>query len=425
MVGAGAPAAANDGYYFFRNTPRIIEPERAERFLAPHAKRKGKPADAELKKSAEKIPQGPLQVLISIRHQRLTLLANGEVIAHSAVSTGVPGHPTPQGVFSIIQKNRHHRSNIYSDAPMPYMQRITWSGIALHQGVVPGRPASHGCIRLPGAFAARLWGLTRIGARVIISQDDVSVAQIDHNGLLALQGKLPPAAMNAPAFDPQQWKVRVATSATATDAVPQAVAPESQFPAPEFLDDDNGRIANESVRAAVRAETATESTGSIAAVDETVKPPLDKIGVAESARANLLKPGPISIYVSRKLGRLFVRKGFEPVFESPVTIAQADVPFGTHVFTALETKDDTVLRWNVVSLPTEITQKIPKRLGGGVTREVIPPARATDVLDRVTIPDDAKARIAELLTVGASLIISDHGISHETGKGTDFIVLTR
>ncbi len=105
---------------------------------------------AEQIKVPEKLPPGPLQIVISIKKQQLTLYAGGQAVAHSQVSTGVPGHPTPQGVFSIIQKQIYHESNLYSSAPMPYMQRITWSGVAMHQGVVPGRPASHGCIRLAG-----------------------------------------------------------------------------------------------------------------------------------------------------------------------------------------------------------------------------------------------------------------------------------
>src|SRR5436190_1872884 len=137
-------------------------------------------------KAPEKMPEGPLQVIISIKQQRLTLYANGQPIAHSPVSTGVPGHPTPMGVFSVIQKEIYHESNIYSSAPMPYMQRITWSGVAMHQGVVPNHPASHGCIRLPAAFAKRLWSLTRIGVRVIIAQDDVPLAEINNPRLAAL-----------------------------------------------------------------------------------------------------------------------------------------------------------------------------------------------------------------------------------------------
>jgi len=96
----------------------------------------------------EPLPKGPLQIIISIADQRASLFDNGTLIARSSVSTGMEGHPTPLGVFSVISKQRWHRSNIYRAAPMPYMQRITWSGIALHAGVVPGHPASHGCIRL-------------------------------------------------------------------------------------------------------------------------------------------------------------------------------------------------------------------------------------------------------------------------------------
>src|SRR5216683_7058718 len=103
----------------------------------------------------EDAPKGPLQIIISIADQRVLLFDNGALIARSSVSTGTQGHPTPLGVFSVISKQRWHRSNIYSAAPMPYMQRITWSGIALHAGVVPGHPASHGCIRLPEEFAVK------------------------------------------------------------------------------------------------------------------------------------------------------------------------------------------------------------------------------------------------------------------------------
>ena len=123
-------------------------------------------------------PKGPLQIIISIADQRVSLFDNGALIARSSVSTGTQGHPTPLGVFSVISKQRWHRSNIYSAAPMPYMQRITWSGIALHAGVVPGHPASHGCIRLKNDFAVRLWHLTKRGTRVIIAHGDVQPVEI-------------------------------------------------------------------------------------------------------------------------------------------------------------------------------------------------------------------------------------------------------
>src|SRR3979409_2190936 len=125
-------------------------------------------------------PKGPLQIIISVADQRVSLYDDGELIARSSVSTGTQRHPTPLGVFSVIGKQRWHRSNLYSAAPMPYMQRITWSGIALHAGVLPGYPASHGCIRLTNEFAARLWHLTKRGTRVIIAHGDVQPVEITH-----------------------------------------------------------------------------------------------------------------------------------------------------------------------------------------------------------------------------------------------------
>src|SRR5215475_12736301 len=118
-------------------------------------------------------PQGPLIIAVSIDQQKVRVYDANGLFAESPVSTGMRGHSTPMGVFSVIEKNKLHRSNIYSGAPMPFMQRITWSGIALHAGVLPGYPASHGCIRMPTAFAIKLWGWTRLGARVIIAPDDV------------------------------------------------------------------------------------------------------------------------------------------------------------------------------------------------------------------------------------------------------------
>ena len=98
--------------------------------------------------------------------------------AEAPISTGMPGHSTPMGVFSVIEKQRWHRSNIYSGAPMPYMQRITWSGVAMHEGVLPGYPASHGCIRMPGAFAIKLFAWSKRGARVIVVPGELSPQHI-------------------------------------------------------------------------------------------------------------------------------------------------------------------------------------------------------------------------------------------------------
>ena len=135
-------------------------------------------AKGEPKTKSQEVAKGPLQIIISIADQRISVYDDGTLIARSSVSTGVQGHPTPVGVFSVIGKELWHRSNIYSAAPMPYMQRITWSGIALHAGVLPGHPASHGCIRLANDFAIRLWHLTKRGTRVIIARHDVHPVQI-------------------------------------------------------------------------------------------------------------------------------------------------------------------------------------------------------------------------------------------------------
>src|SRR5262245_27471381 len=199
VIAAADPAQAR--WWFGPAPAPIMVPEmRAPAYQRGiNAKRKQIPG---VKAAApEKLPPGPVHIVISIKQQRLTLYVNGQPYAQSPVSTGLPGHPTPQGVFSVIQKNLHHRSNIYSAAPMPYMQRITWSGVAMHEGKLPGYAASHGCIRLPREFAQRLWGITRIGARVIIAQDDVHPSAIAHARLAAL---LPHDAAPSASAEPAQ-----------------------------------------------------------------------------------------------------------------------------------------------------------------------------------------------------------------------------
>src|SRR6478752_664568 len=112
---------------------------------------------------------GPMAVIVSLTEQRAYVYRNGILIGVSTVSTGKKGHETPTGVFTILQKNKDHRSSLYNDAPMPWMQRLTWDGIALHAGKLPGYPASHGCVRLPKAFARKLYEATQTGTPVIIA----------------------------------------------------------------------------------------------------------------------------------------------------------------------------------------------------------------------------------------------------------------
>jgi lipoprotein-anchoring transpeptidase ErfK/SrfK len=132
-------------------------------------------------------PQGPLIIAVSIDKQTLKIYDDNGLFAETPVSTGMRGHSTPMGVFSVIQKHKFHHSNIYSGAPMPYMQRITWSGVAMHAGVLPGYPASHGCIRMPMNFAVKMWGWTKMGGRVVVTPGELSPENFSHAFLTALQ----------------------------------------------------------------------------------------------------------------------------------------------------------------------------------------------------------------------------------------------
>src|SRR3954471_21932081 len=116
-------------------------------------------------------PGVPMLAIVSLSDQRVTIYDSEGKMLQSPVSTGATGLETPAGIFSVVQKKEVHASNIYEDGNMPFMQRITWTGIALHAGVLPGQPASHGCVRLPHAFAQQLFPLTDIGLRVIVVRD--------------------------------------------------------------------------------------------------------------------------------------------------------------------------------------------------------------------------------------------------------------
>jgi hypothetical protein len=346
-----------------------------------HRHRHASPRSAK-KDQAQEATNGPLQIIISIPDQRISVYDNGALLARSAVSTGVRGHPTPRGVFSVISKQRWHRSNIYSGAPMPYMQRITWSGIALHAGVVPGHPASHGCIRLKSTMAVRLWHLTSRGTRVIIAPQDIQPVEIAHAHLFVSE---PKAASGAPSE-----RVANADAATTDPAQPASVPDAGTQPA-----------------AGLPAAGSTETAGAPR------------------------KPAPVSVFVSRKLRKLFVRQGFRPLFDSPVTIQDPERSLGTHVFTVMASPNEgETRRWTVVSMPEGSPPAPAKRDARGKHNvPTDPPApsseRASAALDRIEIPQDVVERIAKLLTPGSSLIVSDYGMSPETGRDTDFIVTTQ
>ena len=142
--------------------------------------------EAPLANTEEPVPaEAPLFFVIALSKQQVSVYSPKGLYAQSPVSTGQPGHPTPQGIFTILNKELYHESNIYSGAPMPFMQRITYTGVAMHEGVLPGYPASHGCIRIPHEFAQRMYGITAGNERVVITQEDVVPVEIAHPRLPA------------------------------------------------------------------------------------------------------------------------------------------------------------------------------------------------------------------------------------------------
>src|ERR1700675_749870 len=133
----------------------------------------------------EAVSTGPVVMVVSITEQRAYVYRNGILIGATTVSTGRPGHPTPTGVFTVLQKQKEHRSTIYDGAPMPYRERLTAGGVALHAGGLPGYPESHGCIHLPSEFAQRLFDISPNGMTVVIGTEQTAPEQVAHPGYLA------------------------------------------------------------------------------------------------------------------------------------------------------------------------------------------------------------------------------------------------
>jgi L,D-transpeptidase catalytic domain len=375
------PAGAAQAQYLFWPRGGLWSSDHAWR-RHEHRYRHTKPELAD-KDPAPDMPHGPLQIIISVADQRISVYDNDSLIARSSVSTGIPRHPTPLGVFSVVSKQRWHRSNLYSAAPMPYMQRITWSGIALHAGILPGHPASHGCIRLKDDFAIRLWHLTKRGVRVIIASEDAHPLEIANPHL----------------FEPK----------------PQAVSnlPESQ-----------GDITGHTIVAVPATHPPTTPDADTRRLSDLQTP--GSARAADKSR-NVV---PISVFVSRKSSKLFVRRGFTPLFDMPVTIRDPGESLGTHVFTLMSSQNEgAAFRWTVVSMPEKSPHRHsaqkPRHPGKGgveISPAVSSPDKANAALDRIEIPQDVIERVSQLVTSGSSLIVSDYGLSEETGNDTDFIV---
>ena len=143
-----------------------------------------RPAPQPKETAAPRMAGEPIMAIVSIKSQQVTFYDADGWILRAPVSTGIKGRETPAGVFAVVDKEVDHRSNMYDDAWMPHMQRITWNGIALHGGPLPGYAASHGCVRMPFGFAEKLFDKTRIGMRIIISPNDAAPVEFSHPALL-------------------------------------------------------------------------------------------------------------------------------------------------------------------------------------------------------------------------------------------------
>jgi hypothetical protein len=308
---------------------------------------------------------------------------------------------------------------------MPYMQRITWSGIALHAGVLPGYPASHGCVRMPMNFAVQMWGWTRMSARVVIAP-----------------GELSPAAITHPLLD----SLKVAEPAPLANVARARLANASVDLSDTLAKEKVATDASPATAAVAIVKTTADSVQDTSAEAEIIKPEAPKADITKpdpvttetlkplQAAAPVKKLGPIAIFVSRKDAKLYVRQNFTPLFDVPITIS-GDLPLGTHVFTARTDGDATKpMQWTALSLPATARMTEPvaanKKHTIVVAAPQVPAAdtpSASEALSRITMPPDLASRLGEQLGTGSSLIVSDQGItsSGETGEGTDFIIRLR
>ena len=403
----------------------------------------------------------PIMAIVSLRNQRITVYDSSGWILRAPVSSGQSGRETPAGIFSVIQKEAEHYSNLYDDAYMPDMQRITWSGIALHGGSLPGYPASHGCVRMPYDFAEDLFDKTHVGMRVIIAPTDVAPVEIVAPALLPPKPSAADAlaARTAEANEAARKADQARTAAgTAFREAAQATRPvreaenlklraETQLAAAETAlgsaSSDEAKQQAEAAKAEVTTRLA-ELQSQWEAAKADLQPKLDavkltreaavtaenaRLAAAEAERQAAHALEPVSVLISRQTQRLYVRQGFEPILESPITITDPDRPIGTHVFTAVEgNNSDSNLRWSVVSLsdgrPHDAEPQGHAR--GGKRHDAGPmltdPDNAKAALDRIVIPPDVLERIPGMVP-RSSLIITDEAPSSETGKGTEFVVL--
>jgi hypothetical protein len=392
----------------------------------------------------------PIMAIVSIKTQQVTFYDADGWIMRAPVSTGTTGRETPAGIFAILEKEREHRSTLYDDAEMPNMQRITWNGIALHGGPLPGYAASHGCIRMPFGFAEKLFDRTRIGMRVIISPDDAEPVEFSHPALLVPKTEAIAAAPARAEALPREAAEAARTADEAKKAAATAAREAASQSASlrklqglkaradaEFAYADKALATARTDEARARAEDLKQKAAAKAAelgnqfdtAKADAKSKLDAAAVAKEAaktaqtrKAEAAKAAseaklalePVSIYISRATQKLYVRRPthkpapdgggivFDATIEVPVTIRNPERPIGTHVFTAVA-RNEVGLRWTAVTIDHGDN------------------ARAA--LDRIAIPQDVLDRIAPTASPRSSIVISDEPLSSETNYRTEFVAV--
>ncbi|QOZ07465.1 L,D-transpeptidase [Bradyrhizobium sp. CCBAU 51765] len=399
---------------------------------------------------APRVAGEPIMAIVSIKSQQVTFYDADGWIMRAPVSTGTTGRETPAGVFAIVEKDKDHRSTMYDDAWMPNMLRITWNGIALHGGPLPGYAASHGCVRMPFGFAENLFDKTNIGMRVIISPHDAVPADFSHPSLFVPKSDAIAAApgladkLSAEAEEATRAAdaAKKAASAAAKEAasLPAALRKLEQQKARAdaelaFADKtlanaktDQARVKAEELKQKAAAKAA-DATTQLDAARAAAQPKRDAVAATKEAakaaatrKADAVKAAtdaklagePVSVYISRATQKLYVRRNthkpapdgggevFDTSIEVPVTIRNPDQPLGTHIFTAMA-KTDTGLRWNVVTIENG--------------------DEARNALDRITIPQDVWDRIGPTALPRSSIVVSDEPLSSETNYRTEFVAV--
>jgi hypothetical protein len=402
------------------------------------ASKQGRPAAA-AEETAPREAGEPIMAIVSIKSQRVTFYDAEGWILRAPVSSGTTGRETPSGIFSVLEKDKDHHSNLYDDAWMPNMQRITWSGIAMHGGPLPGYAASHGCVRMPYDFAEKLFDKTRTGMRVIISPNDAEPVDFSDPALfvpnadalaaaparadaLAREAadaeKAAADAKNAAATAKReaaslvaslpklQWQKARADGelAYATRVLAAAKTDQAKAQAEDLKQKAGAKAADLQTQLdTAKADAKSKTDAAAAAQDAAKAAEAKRTEAAKAAHDAKLASEPVSVFVSRATQKLYVRRGLGADFDVPVTIRDPDKPIGTHIFTAVAGNGDGSLRWTEVTIDSGDTAK--------------------DALDRITIPKDVLDRIAPTAVPRSSLIISDEPLNRETNYRTEFVIV--